>query len=313
MKKLFLGIAAVSMLAMTSCKEEESTNTVNYPVTTYNLVVDNESGSAASVVASTYKFNYDLNSRKVTISTELAMSSLSSTSFITNSISYDGGVFTLYEKFSDLLNYSGEIINVKSDNAGSTGSQLAIRNLDCQLTTFVYVPESIQGIKDVSFPYGYEYALMSYDLGDKYSVRTFWPDATFKGVTNTQYPYKGENKTFSNEDMLYRVMLDLEKKTATVVMYNAKFAQEMPNALSNIVLENLPVTIDAQGYSISATNIEPKVYGSGVATPYPNFTFDKFEMSTVGDLTETTISYTVAGTYKGSFSGSYCVKIKTDD
>lgn len=312
MKKIIFGIAAFSMLTMNSCKDNDGTSTMSYPVSTYNLVTPYTGDTDPIVNAATYKFNFDLMAQTVAVSTELALSTSGVTSFVTNNIGYTGGLYQLNEAVAeDVLTPSGEIINIKANTAGTTNTSLDVTDFQCLLTVFPYIPPTVDGIEAVSCPYGYEYAVMSYNLGDRYQVRSFWPDVTFKGSTTTHYPYGTENKTFTNKDVLYRVKMDLEKKTATVIMYNALLAEEMPKAISNIVLKNLPVVFSNQGYSINAENVVPEVYEAGTATPNTRFVFNNFSLVVEGDLTEAAISYKVANVYEGNFTGSYIVKFST--
>lgn len=305
MKKIFLGIAAVSMLAFSSCNDDQAISTLSMPITTYSLVTTDGGSSAPVVLATTYSFNFDRAAGEVKISAELPVSTTGSLSFATNSLPYSGGQYVVGDR-------SGEIITVKSASAGTSTNQSSVTNFDCQLTTFFNIPPTVDGIQQPSYPYGYEYAVMSYNIG-QYNVRTFWPDVTFSGRTTTQYPYQGVNKQFTTEEVAYRIIMNVTDKKATVVIYDALLAEEMPKAISNIVLEDLPVVFNAQGYSINAENVTPKVYEAGTATPNTRYVFDKFSLYTFGDLTSTNISYTVAGVYKGDFSGSYCVKLTNEN
>ncbi len=64
----------------------------------------------------------------------------------------------------------------------------------------------------------------------------------------------------------YKITPDFAKKTATVNIYSAQFADRMP-AL-NMDFANIPMTIDDAGnLNISAANLTPSIAG----TPYPQF------------------------------------------
>lgn len=306
MKKIILGAAAVAMMiGVSSCDSKEGTSTMNFPVTTYNHVADMVAGGVPTVVGSTYKFNFDTMAATVTVGAELPISG-SNISFVTPSISYTGGMYN-YEN-----NYY-EVINVNSMVAGTASNQATVANLDCQLTSIAYYPPQIEGLPQVSIPYGYKYAVMSYNIGNNYKVKTFWSDMTFKGNTTTHYSLSGANKEFTSKDVLYRVVMNIKDKKATVILYNAKLAEEMPKPITNIVLKDLPVSFDANGYSINAKDVVPDVYESGVATPNPNFPFDSFTLSSRGDLTSCNIYYSVAGKYQGEFNGSYVLKVSSSN
>ncbi len=310
MKKIILGIAALSLLTLNSCDGTTATSTMNYPVITYNLVVSNNTDADPIVNSPRYTFNYDLVAQTVNIGGELTLSTSGTTTFTSGNIGYTAGLYQLTEEASeDVLISSGEIISLKADEAGTTNTSLAVTDFNCMLTPFAYIPPAITGIQSVTCPYGYEYAVMSYNLGDQYSVRTFWTDVTFKGSTTTRYPYQGENKTYTNKDVLYRIIMDTENKKATAVIYNVKLAEEMPDNISNIMLKDLDLKFDNSGYTISGENVVPEQYEAGVATPNTKFIFNNFTLRSDGDLTSSSISYTVADVYVGNFNGSYILQL----
>lgn len=310
MKKKFFVAATAALMTLASCESDGGTSTYTYSVPTYNLVTDDVAGGEPVVSGSIYKYNFDLMSGKVTMGSEIAVSTGNTVSFMTGSIPYAAGMYKPDEQDSQY----GEVIFIKALNAGAESNEEKVSNLECQLTSFAYVPPEITGLPSVSYPTGLKYTLMSYNIGQSYRVRTFWHDMTFRGNTTTHYPDKsGSSKTYSNADVLYRVVMNVKEKKATVILYNAKLAEEMPNPITNIVLKDLPLAFDGAGFSINAADVTPVIYEAGVATPNTQFAFDKFTLRSVGDLTSCTIFYKVAGKYEGEFNGSYVLKVKSSE
>lgn len=307
MKKIILCTAVVAgMLSMVSCESKSGTSTMNFQVVTYNHIADMVGGGEPVVAASSYKFNFDMMAGSVTIGTELPVSTGNNISFVTPAISYTGGMYQYQDNYY-------EIINVEAMTAGTASDQSNVTNLDCQLTSIAYYPPQIQGLPQVAVPNGYKYAVMGYSVGSKYKVQTFWSDMTFKGGTTTHYTdANGTLKEYSSDEVLYRVIMNAKDKKATVILYNAKLAAEMPKPITNIVLKDLPVSFNVNGYTIKATDVVPEVYEAGVATPNPHFPFDSFTLTSLGDMTNCNIYYKVAGKYQGEFNGSYVLKIKSE-
>lgn len=310
MRNYLFAAAAAALMTLGSCESNEGTSTYTYSVPTYNLVTNTEAGEEPVVSGSIYKYNFDLMAGQVTMGSDISLSSGNTVSVSTGSIPYGGGYWQVGE--GDETQY-GEVITINALNTGTASDKVRISNLVCQLTPFAYFPPEVQGAPAFTPPTGVKYTLMSYNIGENYRVRTFWPDMTFRGETTTSYPgTDGVNKNFTNKAMLYRVILNLKEKKATVILYNVKFGEEVTETISNIVLNDLALAINAPGISISGTNIVPKIYEAGEAKPNQEFTFDNFDCDILGDLTSASIRYKVAGAYNGQFTGSYILKVGKD-
>lgn len=147
----------------------------------------------------------------------------------------------------------------------------------------------------------FNYAKISFNTPTA-SVFTFDLSPVFGGETITSYERGGEMKSFSNNKMVYAVSLDVEKNKASVIFYNAKFAQEMPVSLT-VVLEDVDITYTAQGYELSATDMVPFMREGGNNTPVTNFTFDSFRMKVSGNnFSQAEVEYEVAGKYSATAS-----------
>lgn len=145
-----------------------------------------------------------------------------------------------------------------------------------------------------------------YHVGD-FTVHTFSPNSYFTGKTTTDFQKPGDSGVteFSTTDAVYRVNFAKDMKTANVVIYNVKFAENAP-ALKAVILKNLPVELTREGYLISGKDIVPEMQEGTQATPYPQRPFTSFNIKSSADLTKIDCEYVVAKIFHGKFSGIYC-------
>lgn len=303
-KSIYLGLVGLAALGMTSC-DDNSTNSQTYPIMTVNLVTSNEVGVAPEVVGSYYTFAFDITNGNVQISTDFTLDK-SRVAFTTPSLPYK----TAYAKDENVMH---EAVFVNALMGGSSSSGASITDIDCELTTMAYIPPTISGLPSVSTP-AYKYTIMSYNYGVNQKVRTFWPDVTFRGKTQTSYSVAGQPASYQTEDILYRViMTGKNNDKATVILYNAKFTDVAAEPTkSNVVLEDLALEFTNMGYTIKGTNVVPKVYESGTGVANPSFTFDEFNLTSTGNMVGCDIDYKVAGKYEGTFSGVYAKLLKSE-
>lgn len=153
--------------------------------------------------------------------------------------------------------------------------------------------------------------VMSYRIPGA-TVKTFSPTPVFAGITTTSYPAgpTGATQTSSTDEATYGVVFSDDMKKATVVIYNIKFAPNMPKALEAVELKDLEVTLADGGYKVTGADIIPMVKeGNGGSTPYVNFPFASFELHTSDDLLTTAkCSYQVNAEIKGrkmEFHGAF--------
>lgn len=297
MKKLLLSAMLISLVA-TSCSDDDN-NTPN----TRNL-----SGEIPAVVI-------PANTAEEAVLTELPIK-------ITQYMD-EGGIwrinvnsFTLPsgEKLSfmspDIAGSMNDFINpdimlrCMSNFMAETGQ--TIRNLNVDLINNYYYL-SFSGEGSVS-PYG-TYVAANFKVGSDYSIATFPREAYYGGTTITKYNIGSGDKEFRNEVPMYFFNIDMSRRTAILTIYNAKFAEEMPMALSAVTLRGLKVEPSSQsGYRISGKNIVPVVGVGGNEVEYPQYTFDDIEMHPTNTaLTQCEINYSVAGRFAGRFTGSYTV------
>ena len=250
-KRLIYALALGAMFSFASCeKENENKSTASYTIPTYSLIVSQNvnglSDEGKSVAYSPYKFNFDLLKGTVVLAPDLNYGKLPF-SFATGDMPYMAGYY--YGEDGGLR----ELIKFESAKQGN------IYNIEGQIFTPANLPPYVNGAPAVSVPGDGMYLVMHYYYGSDYEVYTFWKDVTFRGTTTTSYAYEGENKQFSNKEMSYRVIMDIDAKKATVILYDAKFAEEMPNAISDIEIKDLTLQFNVAGYRIYGENITPSV------------------------------------------------------
>ncbi|MDE5663670.1 MAG: hypothetical protein K2I37_06525 [Muribaculaceae bacterium] len=142
--------------------------------------------------------------------------------------------------------------------------------------------------------------VMSYKVDDA-TVKTINTEPRYFGTTTTYFPTPAGDQTATTEDASYGVEFSEDMKKATVTIYNIKFAPNMPSALEAVILKDLDVTLDRNGYTISGGGgFIPDVREGATSTPYPNFPFSTFTLSTKGEYcTEVDCHYEVDATIAG--------------
>lgn len=297
MKKSLLICAAVAAVLSTSCSDGKNTSESTYNIPIFNYVTKVDGTGEPVITASYYTYQMDMMNSTMTVAAKIGTSTNGFTSFTTSSIPFT----PLYYSFGNTVY---EIIKAESYTAGKTDNGDPINNLYCELTSLMNTPPVIDGLPDVSQP-SFKYTYMQYNIGSKYTVRTFWPDVTFTGTTDTRYP----GGTYTTKNIMYRVVMNISDSKATVILYNAQLADKMP-VLTNIVLKDLPLEFKNYGYVIKAENVVPSQYEGGEATPNNNFIFTKFELSSYGNLTDVNVDYEVNGSFNGTFNGSCITTLK---
>lgn len=297
-KKIF--IYAVIGIVMTSCLGDDEKNDITNYVTyeTANLVIPadgKEQPFALSDVEYRYDFNYTHNT--ITVKTdELQLSVQKELAFETEPVSYFYGVYAEGQlwKFN--------VVQADSKVNGTVDSDYAVKDLSCTLTTAYYAPQELWDQQ--AQPLGTA-VLMKYNVGDKYTVKTFPVLAYYSGKTTTSYKDKNDQEVgFSTTMPLYRIEIDVDDKKADVQFYNAKFAETMPMSIT-FTLEDLDVEFTNRGYYIKGENVVPMMD----ETPMERYVFNDFTLSCVDEnLSTINVEYNVAGMYKGNFSGSYIVQ-----
>lgn len=308
MKKIVLSLLAVGGLFLSSCNVGNGENYQNVAYSPTNLIIPTD-GSAPIMSQGVYPIKFDFNDGTAAVSGALRMND-SEFSFIGDPVKYVDygykqvikGVSGMFSK-DNLEMKNGKFMisaydalpenfnpmkvftpTVKSDKGGTTF-----------LTGTLITPVS-QGVPAIFVGY--------YQMGDRYNVHTFSTDTFYCGTTTTGYA--------TSTNTVYRVIMDIANKKATLLIYGAKFADEMPS-LSAIILPELDIVANSNGYEIVGKDIVPLVPESNSlmgelseCTPNENYIFNSFRMSTVDQmLTRVNMNYSVAGRFNGQFSGCY--------
>lgn len=144
----------------------------------------------------------------------------------------------------------------------------------------------------------------NFKVGADYAIASFPRQAYYGGTTVTSMP---NTPDFTNPEPKYFVKINMENRTAELTIYNAKFAETMPMALSAVNIKGLTIKPSREyGYIIEGANIIPTVGTGDHAVEYPQYTFNKVEIHpTNAELTNCEITYTVADRFNGRFNGSY--------
>ncbi len=204
MKKLIFAAAGAALVSLASCSDNNSVSTMSIPVTTYSMITNLVDGGDPVVAGTLYKFNLDMMTGTATVGGELPLSTDNKVTFVTNNLTCAIGTYTFEESYR-------EVIKMESMKAGTASNKEDLINFKCDLTQLAYFPKEIQGLPEFSYPTYLRYAVMNFNLGQNYLVRTFWPDMTFRGTTTTSYPASdGSLKTFTNKDVQYRFVMNIK-------------------------------------------------------------------------------------------------------
>ena len=289
----FIGAAACSMM-LGGCSLGDDELTTYFSISLNNLIIPADPDAAPIVQKGcSYKVNYDLAKGLATVSTADLKISGDAASFTTDEMK-------MTQRMAQGNYYIREFSGAGHMDDGSYDI-VNFKGVETQL--FYATPTLIPGISNVTMDAG---VVFTYGIGDKYRVKTFMSDMNFKGETVTTFSMKGQTINYVNNDPVYRIKFSDDLKKATLVIYNVRFAEQMPKPLAAVIVKDLDVTFTRQGYVISGSERVPEVLEGGATTEYPNYTFNSFKFTADSDdLTKAVCEYTVAGRFKGVFKGNY--------
>lgn len=306
MKNLYLFGGAALLMALSACTKDGYQEITSTAVAQAISIITSEDDGSVVVTPGNYSFN-------ITIKNYEGSGSVASPDLIANNTSLN---FTTADQSYQSSGYDFFFQNVKA-TAGSTSMEinndkfLAVYYYDEMYNQYGYYydPTDIGKYTYILNNYPPYIAVAKYNIGSAFRVNTFPLNPFFRGETVTTYPM-GVG-TFTNDKMVYRFIINKDKDTneftADLILYNARFAQEMGTTLTAILVPGLSVDFSSTGVSITGENIEPFVYGDGGQyTPYPNYVFNSFNFKTTDAYyTYAVIDYKVAGMFNGHFEGSY--------
>lgn len=284
-------------LMFASCDKEDDgpglTTSLTYNV--YNLVTPLDKPEDAVATAGKYKVNYDQVSQLISLDASgLKLDGNTETTFSTKGVKFTRESDEDAEGYSDLFSIPGAV---------PMATPVPVSDMNFMVTSNFYgsvapvpgLPDYTEGIPQLYIQYKYD---------GKYLVKTFGADTSFMGTTVTTYPSKEGMSKFENDGITYRLVLDVEKKKAAVVLYNARFAAPAPQ-LAAVVLRDLDLVFENGGYTVSGADLTPDVLEAGECVPNTRYVFNSFRLQNASsDLAGIEIEYTVAKVFKGTFTGS---------
>ena len=297
MKKMLL-LAGIC-LALVSCKNDENDIPDNGIKSECKvsclLTTKGENPQSFPVYNVPFVFKYEFVNNTMTLSTDMLSLSLNNKlSFESEAVKFTGASYAE----GKALKFEVPSINTKMN--GVYDSSYNITNLECLLTDIYFCPDSWRN--NNPRPLG-DMVIMECEIGDKYILRTFPLIAGYRGTSATSFAMGGQEQSYMSDVTLYAVAIDSNKNTAEVGLYNAKFAEQMPQL--TMYLRGLSVEYTAEGYKISAPEegVIPLVGNDLI--PYPDYIFNNFELECEGEkLTEINVNFKVAGKFNGRFNGS---------
>lgn len=274
MKKYLLSAAMlVSTLALTSCLGSSSDDqrlTYNYGGgECFNRVIDLQTGSEFIASAPTYNLEYTPNNGEV----EIALSN----------VVLSQGASALSFKFPT-MKYT------QDQNDGfivTTGRSITPVNAGASAYVFDNFNLRAYFGRKLGPVYYIRYQL---DINNepRYSVTTYATRNAYIGpvaAINLENP----DKTYTNADNLaaqadtyYIVLLNQEKRTATIQVYNGKYSESM-NPLTFMV-KDVPFTFTSDGYSIVAGTDKPLGIFTGTSGDKPAEGLEMTDLSVIGNL-----------------------------
>lgn len=286
MKKSLLMIPAATLLLLTSCANDDPTLVQTWGMNAYNIITPVGEDAEAYAQNGSYAFENDVYASTVKVGVNNLIINNVPYKFTTSALATTGNGYA--------FQFSAPYIYLEN------GSQ--IQSFSGLVTSLINGPanlniESIPGISGVS-DFGRACAV-TFEIPGVANVASFPREAYYTGSTSTTYP-GGENKS---NDIAYRVILDMEKSKALMVIYGAKFAEAMPKL--TFILRDLDFKAVRGGYTLTGENLVPETADGSL---YPNFAFDNIKFSTTNkNLTDASIEFSVAGRFTGSFKGSYLI------
>lgn len=313
MNKHFLlgGVTIALALSAISCtKDGYSEMNITRPAAAISLITSLSDGS---VVASegNYAFNIKMTNTETsgTISSPDLIANNTSLNFNTDSQGYKSSG---YDYFFE--NVKGTVGNstMELNNANFLALYLydmEFENENSRNKYGYFYDETKIGEYTYQVNVNYPWITVAkYNIGSSYRVNTFQKNTFFRGTTRTTYPANPQG--FVTDDIIYRFILKKAEKsdayTADMILYNARFAQEMPVSLIAVLVEDLNVDFTPDGIKITGKDIIPKWYTNNEYLPLERYIFRSVDFTTTDEYYASgRLIYHVGDDYEGYFEGSY--------
>lgn len=293
MKKILYSLAAVSMLLVSGCTDDpdqpKNTNRVSGTMPTV-IIPDDVKKPAEFATDILYTFTNYYNTGAWTVGvSNIHADGLSSLSFTTPELSPSTS------RRGMELNYYSDILS-----AGTV-----VKNIRTIISDSYYYHS------DYTTPPLGVYYIVGFNAvnsaGQGYNVRTFVPNTFYKGnIVSTYTTAEGDKKTYTTSVPVMNIVISSDLRSAALVIYNARFAEEMP-AISRMAVSNLKIEPDRlYGYRISGNAIDPMVGEGDHSVAYPQFKFYDVEFHpTNPEMTQGQLSFKVGDRYSAVFRGSF--------
>lgn len=303
-KYFAIALLALASTLLSSCSGKDEDVELTYDVMTLNLFTPLNQAEDPFVTACYYKFRYAVSAKDMVMTSENLYFGGYNHKFSTPTVPYS------FQSYSD-----GDLISFKSASGTLDGMQGAVSNLECKLSGLFYpVQKQIPDLPTAAYA---PFAVAQFVVQGKYQVSTFQSDVNYRGTTTTVFDYQGNQMVYKSKAGSYRVIVNVEKKKADIVLYSVKFAEQSPALI--LVLKDLDFQLTSGGYKITGTDIIPRQLDGSLLTNNESFPFENFELTTASaDLTQINIDYTVRNKiaeekmgngakvyYKGNFKGAY--------
>lgn len=272
MKKVLLVMPLTAAIALTSCNLDNSDDIMeSRQYITANLFSPEDPSTPASASVSTYKLTFYPNKGTVNIDAALKL----------NDKNHKLALVDVPSQYG-VTNY-GEIANFNSP--APVGTQgVAVKDLIGSVTPFVYYYKSplanLIGT-DMFSPR----LIVSYKIEGVGSVITFPFDAFYYGNSIVETENQdGHVANFTTDGMVYRLNLQVAEKKATVIVYKARFKENVSDndLIEALVFENLTVEYRHGGYSVSGSDVVPSIITSSGKQSAPQHTADHVSFTTSG-------------------------------
>lgn len=295
--KLLWTVPCLALLVSCGADDDDNGQTTTVPVHAFNHYTELTTGSYAGFGKAVYQFTLKFPASTLQIYTEsMSLPGGSQTNFTTSPMAVRPSGMSLDGTYREVIPFATDAPMQKGTVSGLKGV----------LTQSAWLPGVVAGFPLTVPSMSSHYAVMQYDLNDRFHVKTFWNDITLAGTTVTTFP--GMSGPYENNSVTYRIIMDLENPAeckADLIIYNAKFAPQMP-ALNPILLKGLPVVFTDAGYKIKGVDIVPKLEQDNTMQDNPKFTFNSFVIECSGpEMNSFVIRYKVASVYEGSFAGQW--------
>ncbi len=289
MKRIFFPIAALALLASCSTDTKDSYQTV--PFAESNLIIDTQDASQMAQVSNgKYQVKQNISKGCVDITTSDLIINNQSISFETDTMALRTQAYSYTFEGKDMTDY--KLVFSKKGHVSTNGavSDLAGSFIACYYKT--------GDLENPNYQVGlFQRMDLHYTYNDRYSVQTFWPTAMYKGVSVAT---EGSD-TYTTRGSDYVSVINFEKKTASVYLYNAEFSADTEKALPKVILfDEIPVVYSHNGFSLESAAPKTKVLGkNGNKTEMIDsvgFAATDFSLFlTSSDLADAVISYKLDG------------------